>query len=293
MDGSTLTVRPDVQRGGTDIPSSFREGQPLSIDLDLATAGRTSDSRWPWRGLAVALLAHGAVLAALMWRPEPDGASGGVVLDAIEISVIDGRALEAMLAAARTDSAAPDAPVKSDNGAPATNQQEAASETSGKTAEASVTVLQATDSSVSVPVEPPKASAEFRAAEKAEAPTATAASEAASNAGGASTRGADATSPAEPAGTRAPPGVVHDYALSVAKVLARNKPEAQGPKGTARVRFTVERDGRVAEASVLASSGHTVLDAAALAAVRRSRFPAPPVVLTQADRTFDLPFHFR
>jgi protein TonB len=49
----------------------------------------------------------------------------------------------------------------------------------------------------------------------------------------------------------------------------------QGWQGTVDVRLRVSGDGTVAEASVARSSGHAVLDAAAVSVARRSRFRVP------------------
>ena len=114
-----------------------------------------------------------------------------------------------------------------------------------------------------------------------------------SSEGGAAARGADEAREPEPAGAQAPPGVAKDYAVSVMRVLARNKPSPQGALGTTRVRFTVGGDGNVRELEVLRSSGHAKLDAAAMAAVKRIQFPAPPMTLSRLQTTYDLPFHFR
>ncbi|WP_232287426.1 energy transducer TonB [Anaeromyxobacter dehalogenans] len=54
--------------------------------------------------------------------------------------------------------------------------------------------------------------------------------------------------------------------------------ELMGWSGTVRVGFTILTDGSVADVRVLASSGHGVLDRAALAAVRKAApYPRPPV----------------
>lgn len=54
--------------------------------------------------------------------------------------------------------------------------------------------------------------------------------------------------------------------------------ELMGWSGTVRVGFTILTDGSVADLRVLVSSGHGVLDRAALAAVRKAApFPRPPV----------------
>ncbi|WP_237758202.1 energy transducer TonB [Anaeromyxobacter sp. PSR-1] len=54
--------------------------------------------------------------------------------------------------------------------------------------------------------------------------------------------------------------------------------ELMGWSGTVRVGFTILTDGSVADLRVVESSGHGVLDRAALAAVRKAApYPRPPV----------------
>lgn len=281
---SAVLPRPDARTAGAE-PS-------LPAGLELADVRRATDGGWPWRGLAVALLAHGAVLAALISGPFPEHVGGGVVLDAIEVSVIDGRAFEA-LALARQVETAPAARAEAEDAVRTDAENaRAVADARAEPRGPQFSLRQAEDDEL-IAAGANAATSPKRLDGQAQAAALPAAVETASVAGGATARGADVTAREADAGTRAPEGVAHDYALSVAMVLARNKPAAPGPKGTARVRFTVGQDGSVAEAAVLASSGHASLDSAALAAVRRSRFPAPPVVLTRADTTFDLPFHFR
>ncbi len=64
--------------------------------------------------------------------------------------------------------------------------------------------------------------------------------------------------------------------------------------GTTTVRMEVARDGRLLSAAVSASSGHGVLDRAALDAVRDAgRFTAAPEELREASFRFDLPVSFQ
>ncbi|MCE0504017.1 energy transducer TonB [Roseivivax sp. GX 12232] len=67
---------------------------------------------------------------------------------------------------------------------------------------------------------------------------------------------------------------------------------ARGVTGTATVRLTVTRAGRLQAVGLAGSSGDAALDRAALEAVRRASFPAAPEGLTQASYTFTLPIRF-
>jgi periplasmic protein TonB len=59
----------------------------------------------------------------------------------------------------------------------------------------------------------------------------------------------------------------------------------QGEEGTASVRFTVARDGRVLAVSLVQGSGSGLLDAAALALLRDARVPPFPDAMPQAQVT--------
>lgn len=49
-----------------------------------------------------------------------------------------------------------------------------------------------------------------------------------------------------------------------------------GLKGKVTVRFTIEKTGKVSDLTILSSSGHKVLDAKVLSAIRRTApFPKP------------------
>lgn len=295
MVGPTVTAASKAQRDVVDVPSIATSIEGASVGPFPEIGATWTPAAWPWRGLTVALAAHGAILAALLWLPPRDAGGGGVALEAIEVSVTNGQALDALIAAARTDAdAAPSRIAEPPAPASEAQQREKPEPDRANEKPQETATLTVPQSDFQLPTRAPEISVEAsETGESSAKVTIAPQSPSSGGAGGVTSRGSDAAASAEPAGTRAPPGVIQDYARSVAKVLARNKPNAPGPKGTARVRFTVAGDGRVANASVIASSGHGVLDAAALAAVLRSQFPAPPVTLSQIDTTFDLPFHFR
>ena len=62
--------------------------------------------------------------------------------------------------------------------------------------------------------------------------------------------------------------------------------------GTAVVRFTVSRSGQVLSAGLASSSGISVIDGAALAAVRGS-LPAAPPGVTVSSLAVTVPMRFR
>lgn len=74
----------------------------------------------------------------------------------------------------------------------------------------------------------------------------------------------------------------------------RNYPDEarrRGDEGRAVVRFTVNRDGRVLDVSLVSSSGSTTLDDAALT-MFRARLPAFPAGMAQDQITVTVPIRF-
>lgn len=68
---------------------------------------------------------------------------------------------------------------------------------------------------------------------------------------------------------------------------------ARAQQGTAKVQFRIDRAGKVVDATVLASAGSGVLDAEALAVLKRSSpLPAPPESMTGEIITLILPIQF-
>ena len=91
----------------------------------------------------------------------------------------------------------------------------------------------------------------------------------------------------------AAPGSVQQYAAKVREALARNKPGGFGNRGTAMIKFGISPEGKANSMQVTTSSGIPVLDKSALEAVAQTSFPAPPAGMTEAERTYVAPFHFK
>jgi protein TonB len=69
---------------------------------------------------------------------------------------------------------------------------------------------------------------------------------------------------------------------------------ARGIQGIVQIRFTIDQEGRLMASHVAQSSGSPVLDAEALATLRRANpLPAPPVGVADATFYLLLPIHFR
>lgn len=113
--------------------------------------------------------------------------------------------------------------------------------------------------------------------------------------GGAAARAESAAQQATAGAAAASPGQIAAYAKSVVGALARTAPRTAGTagRGTVRVEFAIGDDGAIELLKVKQSSGRPRLDDLALAAVRATRFPAPPAGLTLPQRTYEVPYHFR
>jgi protein TonB len=75
--------------------------------------------------------------------------------------------------------------------------------------------------------------------------------------------------------------------------LQRYPAQANGAAGVVSLGFNIDRQGHVVSSRIVKSSGSTVLDAEALALIKRaSPFPPPPVTIADADLTFVVPIRF-
>jgi protein TonB len=84
----------------------------------------------------------------------------------------------------------------------------------------------------------------------------------------------------------APPSIDASWQASVAGWLASHKtyPEdarRDGEQGRVSIRFTIDRSGRVLEASIVSASGYALLDSAAMALVRGASFQSFPASMPQ------------
>jgi periplasmic protein TonB len=105
-----------------------------------------------------------------------------------------------------------------------------------------------------------------------------------------------------PAAAEAAAGVAQAYGQDVMAALVTTLPRprlglATGTSGwltgTVVIHFGVATDGSIARAVVATSSGHAVLDAAALDAVRQTRLPKPPSGMSDRQRLYIMPYYFR
>jgi protein TonB len=273
---------------------------------------------------ALATLLHAGVgLALISGRADPYGA-GGSELEAISVEVVTmpARALESRVASASREaatsasvdqiegaaeaspSAAPTPPVEHERKAEPEMERPVADPLKTETAkeqpvaEPPQLTLTRPDptppepDAVTLPVReesPPKA-----APEKPKSPQHSASNPAA-EAGGASSRSDTGADRPTPAAALVSPGAIQAFTRGVVDALARTRPKGVkgGARGTAKVAFAVAEGGGLEFVRIARSSGHEALDEAAVAAVKRAAFPAPPSGMTLADRTYEVPYYFR
>jgi protein TonB len=109
------------------------------------------------------------------------------------------------------------------------------------------------------------------------------------DAGGAAARGDAPRAEKQSAPAAASPGAVREYDGYVQAGLAKAKRERCLGIGTVKVKLQISPDGEIASVEVSKSSGNKKLDDAALARVRRVRFPRPPPGMTERQRLYEFP----
>jgi protein TonB len=103
------------------------------------------------------------------------------------------------------------------------------------------------------------------------------------------------TTKTAPVRTPSPPEITKWQQSLVANLGRFKKYPAQGgaAEGLVSLAFTIDRKGNVVSSRIEKTSGSTVLDAEALAMVKRAApFPAPPPDVADADLTFVVPIRF-
>ncbi len=100
------------------------------------------------------------------------------------------------------------------------------------------------------------------------------------------------------AAASADPNVLNSYKASLRSALQRrlrlNGTRIQGATGSARVRFTLDRSGRIVSSSLVSSSGNPAIDQAVLATVNPgSSLPAVPASISEFSYNIPLGFTSR
>jgi TonB family protein len=238
---------------------------------DLANLKFTRAEAWPrpqpenritnFKSISAALALHALVLWRLLpsTAPELPNGGGGQYLEAIEVTLVRSPVIETR------------------DKIPAEKPAGANSETTPKDGERSKSATATPPEDVPKESEEPLLKRETRPA--------------LSNIGAAARAMEDNGRSSGPAS--AAPGAVQQYAARVREALARNKPGGRGNRGTASIKFSISPAGKAGAIEVEISSGVIALDRSAIDAVRETSFPAPPAGMTEAERTYVVPFHFK
>jgi TonB family protein len=243
----------------------------VGAPLDPANLKFTHEEAWPqtqpenriahFRSIAIVLAVHSLVLWLLLHSisPELPRGGGGQYLEAIEVTIVRSPMIQSR------DKNSTEKPAGSN------------SETSPKDGERSKRATATPPEDVLRGVAEPLLKRETRPAPSNDGAMARALEENGRSSGPAS----------------AAPGAVQQYAAKVREALARNKPGGFGNRGTATIKFGISPEGKANSIQITTSSGITALDKSAIDAVTRTSFPAPPAAMTEAERTYVVPFHFK
>ena len=102
-------------------------------------------------------------------------------------------------------------------------------------------------------------------------------------------------SPASPS-RASPPQNVSQWQQALVAQLGRFKrypAQAHGAEGVASLAFAIDRKGNLLSSRIATSSGSPILDAEAMALVKRAApFPSPPAEIADADLSFVVPIRF-
>jgi TonB family protein len=210
-------------------------------------------------GIAAALAVHALALWLVLPRaaPELPSGSGGQYLEAIEVSIVRSAVIES-------------------------RDRKAEAKDSGGSTEMKPNAGARADAATPPEAVPPQADEPLQKREARTPP-----------ANDGATARAIEENPRAAGPAAASPGAVSQYAARVREALARNRPSGSGRRGTATIKFTLSPAGKVDAAEVENSSGLASLDHVAIEAVRETAFPVPPAAMTETQRTFVVPFHFK
>lgn len=267
-------------------------------------------------GFLGAVVLHGAIALALLASPdEPFGASG-VDLDAVSVEIVDiqATARESRAASATADPASA-AVIDQTDGATAQPPASEAAPPEAKRAPLKPEPADAPDETQAEPlpvlaltkpdVTPPQPEAIVLPLRQPEPPKQEPARHPQPSPpqqaypreaeGGAAAQSATGSNRPARVAAIASPGAVQAFAKSVVDALSRTRPKGikGSARGTTKVAFAVAEGGGLEFVRITRSSGHETLDEAAIAAVRRAAFPAPPAGMALAQRTYEIPYHFR
>lgn len=265
--------------GGTELPTGDPSAPSIEPCLPLAMRPPTSrDERVATCGAAVcAVCMHFSLLAWFIFAPPPNElGAGGQHLEAINVTIVPTQVLES----------SEQNRAEKDSAAAATAAPQAGDQTQSPNAESKI---EEHTPSATRSAERPQVDSEATPAPKPETEKPIVSQQ---PVGGETTRGEDSKAPSTSIAS-ASPGAVQHYAALVRAALAKQKPSAQGARGTATVAFAISVSGQLAYARLTHTSGNSRFDTAVLEALQRVTFPKAPENLTEGQRTFIVPFRLK
>ncbi|MFM2422421.1 MAG: hypothetical protein RL291_951 [Pseudomonadota bacterium] len=256
-----------------------------------------------WATLALSIIGHVAFLVAALWSPSRSGLGvGGSQHDGVSVEIVSMAALESamrpqpMVASPTMRETPVDPLVPSSIDMPAVAPQVAA-----QSPPKDHTPPAASDDAVAPAPEvaTPPADEKRPDKERQEAPENTTPRDQVDAAPQPALTSAKPTSQPfhtdqlTPASGGASPGVLSRYAIEIRLAIGKVRPRHGGQSGRVSVSFGLDESGTVRFVAIANSSGSQELDQAAQNAVLRATFPAPPAMMTDAQRTFTVPFDFK
>lgn len=301
---------------------------PWSFDSDVVVPlidplQRNGSGAW-FACVAAAAMLHLAAIGFLGW-PKADQmpGGGGTELEAISVDIVQASAIDAVQARATVGAASAKAPLAEREGselpqpeiAPAPDQ--APQKEPEKAARSEVADLVIPDTPMKLDPAPPEfpsiTIAPRKDDRKVEAPDkpaeakprddpAPAASQPApatpaTERGGVTSQGVSPVETAAQAAAAAIAGEIDKFGRDVQQAVSRNRPHLPAGRkkriGQVRIAFGLTTDGAVAYARIQRSSGDTMLDEAALAAVEMAKYPRPPASARSDQLTYTMSIEFR
>jgi TonB family protein len=273
--------------------------------------GTSRESRWAAVYVAAFMISaslHAGLGTWLLVRPHEPAGFGGEVIDAFSVEMVDGTALESIDARQRVEQAGAHAAIASKPGQdipvevaevaasqPAAVKEEVEgarpsetvarlpSQPEGEIEAAQIVKPDPAKETDPRPEDRPDREPGRKMPETDKGAVVQLPQEAKVQGGAASTAAVEGE--AAPSASTSP-GERSRYAGSVREALNPTRPRHEGMKGSVWVAFALSPTGAVQSVDVAKSSGSAVLDRDAVAAIRRTTFPAPPAGMSDAQRSY-------
>ncbi|NOU04584.1 MAG: TonB family protein [Hyphomicrobiaceae bacterium] len=311
-------VRADVPANDDDFSSTPNATQQsLTVPYDLREIQEKQPPNDKLRrsfsaAATLSAILHAGLAAYLMWTPPIAGIGvGGQELETVSVEIVNSSAFESLMANAASNAGGAAALIEAATGSNAAiNQAEVAAETkmtSQLPVKEQPEAFLKPDINPEVPSEIPTADVVKPDPKPLEIERVPAGQEATPDSGkdqnnvaaqGAATAGAATTQVASESidaegRASASAGQLTKFAMEVRLALGRSRPKHDGARGRVSILFGVTEAGDIRFSEITKSSGSERLDRIALKAIASAKMPKPPSGLTDAQRTYTVPFEFK